>query len=224
MGKVIRILERLGLRSSAPPAPAIPNWKVWETVTLGHVKDYLASLTQENFGAPGSTQYLVRNLPRASSPVDVDLVLVDSHDLGCDSSQSRSEIYSRAKNLGLELCPPEVGPALRLARPDAPTLNIAMEPLIDESGSYNIFLLEYRPHDREKWSLNPKRYRRKECLSTIPGLRDGKRQETYYKTIIDPGTPTGKRKVSYLASLWVFVKPKPTPPPRAPMVIPGTRR
>lgn len=223
MGKVIRILERLGLRSSAPPAPAIPNWKAWETVTLGHVKDYLATLNQENFRVHGSTQYLVRNLPKARSPVDVDLVLVLSYELGCRGAKSRSEIYAKAKELGLELCPAEVGPALRLAHPGSLTVNVAMEPLIDENGCYNIFLLEDRYDDCERWGVKPKHHRRHECLSTIPGFRNGMRRDVEYKTIVKVHRGCN-HVISTMESLWVFVKPKPTPPPRAPMVIPGTRR
>ena len=57
--------------------------------------------------------------------------------LGFPNGATLKEIYAKAKDLGLELCPAEVGPLLRLNYPDQPNgeyLRIAMETINDSDG------------------------------------------------------------------------------------------
>jgi hypothetical protein len=82
----------------------------------------------------------------------VDLVVVTVADLYFKEGASRMAIYERAVALGLELCPSEVGPQLRLQYPDQPQdewLRIAMEPILDAEGYRGIFRVG-REHD-ELW-------------------------------------------------------------------------
>ena len=61
------------------------------------------------------------------------------------------DTYARAKELGLELCPNEVGPQLRLQYKDQPKgefLLIAMEPIIGVGGDLSVFDVEHRNDDR----------------------------------------------------------------------------
>jgi hypothetical protein len=63
---------------------------------------------------------------------DVDLVVVSLAELGFNDSTSLADIYRRAGELGLELCPAEVAPLLRLQYADPPIgefLNVAMRPV-----------------------------------------------------------------------------------------------
>jgi hypothetical protein len=62
---------------------------------------------------------------------DVDLV-VSVSELGFDDSTSIADIYRRAGELGLELCPAEVAPLLRLQYVNQPIgefFNVAMRPI-----------------------------------------------------------------------------------------------
>jgi hypothetical protein len=73
----------------------------------------------------------------------LNLVLTTVSDLGFGSNRaSLKDIYERALQLGLVLCPAEVGPALRLAYLDQPLgeyLHIAMEPIARFDGGATEF-------------------------------------------------------------------------------------
>jgi hypothetical protein len=135
---------RAGGAYSAPidgkRAPDIP---IWKTITLG-THDSASSL-REALNAAGcrigqlAGEALARPAFTVSpSKVDVDLVILSVGQLGFDAEgASYGEIHARAAQLGLELCPPEVGPQLRLQYVDQPLgefLHIAMAPVLTDSG------------------------------------------------------------------------------------------
>jgi hypothetical protein len=68
----------------------------------------------------------------------VDLALVSVSELGFESGGALvADIYARARRLGLELCPAEVGPQLRLQYLEQPLgefIQIAMEPIATYGG------------------------------------------------------------------------------------------
>lgn len=74
--------------------------------------------------------------------LELDLVNVSVAELGFANGATRREIYERAIKLGLELCPSEVGPQLRLQYKDQP-LNewvlVGMEPIADSGGGPRVF-------------------------------------------------------------------------------------
>jgi hypothetical protein len=76
---------------------------------------------------------------------DVELAVLSAADLGVESDQSSlAEVYQRARQAGLELCPAEVGPQLRLDYRNQPlgeALDIAMEPVATYSGDPTILTL-----------------------------------------------------------------------------------
>lgn len=75
----------------------------------------------------------------------IELVRVTVAELGFAKGATRQEIYQRAFDLGLSLCPAEVGPQLRLQYKDQPMgewLLIGMEPIADSDGYPLVFLVE----------------------------------------------------------------------------------
>ena len=69
--------------------------------------------------------------------MDVDLVVASVSELGFHDSAPLADIYWRAGELGLELCPAEVAPLLRLQYVNQPLgefLNIAMRPIATYGG------------------------------------------------------------------------------------------
>lgn len=78
----------------------------------------------------------------ATRKTECDLVVVSVADLGFKNGATREQIYNRAQELGLELCPAEVGPQLRLQYKDQPAgewLLIGMEPITVSDGELSVF-------------------------------------------------------------------------------------
>jgi hypothetical protein len=69
------------------------------------------------------------------------LVKFSVSDLGFPNGATTTEIFAKAKELDLELCPPEVGPQLRLQIDSKDYMIIAMEPIIDHGGYTRVFNL-----------------------------------------------------------------------------------
>lgn len=134
--KVRGILD--GYLKATVSSRAFPTWT---SVTIGVLKsaeEYEQALKGRNIGCTHSTRWILDRMPFVEEPEKLELVLVARDDLGYDLDGSRYEdICRRAQELGLRLCPAEVGPALRLALPtiaeQAPQMMhpylIAMEPV-----------------------------------------------------------------------------------------------
>ncbi len=82
----------------------------------------------------------------------INLIRLTVADLGFSRYSNRAatdQLYARAQELGLELCPPDTGPNYRLKYRDQPmdeVLNIGMKPLTVASGIQKIFNLEHDHH------------------------------------------------------------------------------
>ena len=89
----------------------------------------------------------------APQETEVELVVVSVAELGFNEGATRADIYKRANELGLDLCPNEVGPQLRLQYKDQPKdewLLIAMEPITDSDGDLGVFGVR-RDGDGAQW-------------------------------------------------------------------------
>ena len=87
---------------------------------------------------------LIRKPRFTMSPrkTEVLLAVASVTDLGFRTGGSYRDICARALELGLEFCPAEVGPQLRLQYDDQPFgewLRVAMEPILDSDGHPGIF-------------------------------------------------------------------------------------
>jgi hypothetical protein len=127
------------------PAVALTNpadAPVWKRVTLGAYKGVnslrnaldaarvrVGNSADEILGRPGFDFGQVK--------ADVDLVVVSVAELGFPNGARLADIHRRAGELGLELCPAEVAPLLRLAYANQPMgefLNVAMRPIATYAG------------------------------------------------------------------------------------------
>ena len=140
--------ERLGL-------PKIFRYASPEKLTLysltigGKTPQQLeAELEARGFKIGGNASFMMksRDFTTEKHQEELQLVRLTAEDLFHDrTSHTMDEAYNKAKELGLELCPAEVGPHLRLTYKDQPFLEriyIAMKQIADHDGHFHVFSVE----------------------------------------------------------------------------------
>jgi hypothetical protein len=91
-------------------------------------------------------------------PEEINLIRLTVKDLGFTKNATTDQIYQRAEELGLELCPPEVGLYLRLnfskafkrEQPISDYPRVAMKQIIGSDGYPDVFYVD-RDGDGERW-------------------------------------------------------------------------
>jgi hypothetical protein len=137
-------------QSSAVNVNKPAHLQIWRTITLGTYKGvdaYRDALDLAKIKIGDSADEILGRpaFPYARAKTDVELAVLSAADLGVESDQSSlAEVYQRATQAGLELCPAEVGPQLRLDYHNQPlgeALDIAMEPVATYRGDPTILTL-----------------------------------------------------------------------------------
>jgi hypothetical protein len=144
---------------------------IWKTITIGEYKGAnairaaidaapcpiaIGDQADEILGPPA--------FPFSHTKLDVDLVVVSVAELGFGpDGASLRYAYARAGTFGLDLCPPEVGPILRLNYLDQPLgefLYVAMRPVTTYGGELIDFTLrEWGQRASPDWRRCPSRRR-----------------------------------------------------------------
>ena len=127
------------------------HFQIWRKITLGSYKGvdaYRDGMDSAKINIGDSADEILGRpaFPYARTKTDVELAVLSARaDLGVESDQvSLAEVYQRARQAGLELCPAEVGPQLRLDYSNQPlgeALDIAMEPVATYTGEPTILTL-----------------------------------------------------------------------------------
>ncbi len=127
-----------------------PVFKTWKTIKLGTglktPEDFRKGVNTVGMKIDDSANDILGKpaFTVAESGTEVELIVASIAELGFKDGATRKNIYSRAEELGLDLCPPEVGPQLRLQytyQPKGEWLVIAMEPITNSGGSLQLFYL-----------------------------------------------------------------------------------
>jgi len=133
------------------PWPKVPEFPIWKTIKLGTglkvAEDFRHALSDGGFRLSDWANGILGKpaFTAAAEETEVDLIKVTVAELGFKKGARRDQIYERAKELGLELCSPEVGPQLRLQYHDQPNgewILVAMEPIIGSDGGPDVFYVE----------------------------------------------------------------------------------
>ena len=139
-----------GAQSSGFNVNKPAHFQIWRTITLGTyngVDAYRDALDLARIRIGNSANEILGRPAFAytNTKTDVDLAVLSAAELGVESDESSlSDVYERARQVGLELCPAEVGPQLRLDYHNQPlgeALDIAMEPVATYSGDPTILTL-----------------------------------------------------------------------------------
>jgi len=127
-----------------------PVWKTWKTIKLGTLKN--AEEIRQALKASGNNigNWVNDILGKPTFTVskteqEVELVNVSVEELGFKGSACYADICKRALELGLDLCPAEVGPQLRLQWKDQPKgtyVVVAMNAITDSDGFLSVFSVE----------------------------------------------------------------------------------
>jgi hypothetical protein len=157
MGAVVSAAEPIvhatpshGTQASASNNNVPAKIPIWRTITLGAtagVDAYRDALDAAGIKVGVAADEILGRpaFAYATMKLEVELAIVSVAELGLEAeASSQSEIYARAKRIGLELCPAEVGPRLRLDYRDQPlgeALDVAMEPVATYSGDPTILAL-----------------------------------------------------------------------------------
>ncbi|TSC91570.1 MAG: hypothetical protein CEN90_368 [Parcubacteria group bacterium Licking1014_17] len=132
------------------------NFPIWKTVKLGtglaDACKFREALKNGGFRIGDWGNYTLGGPDFKVSPkkTSIGLVNVSVAEIGFKDGATRKDIYERALSLGLQLCPNEVGPQLRLQYKDQPKgegLPIAMEPIAGSGGYLGVFYVGRRDDD-----------------------------------------------------------------------------
>jgi hypothetical protein len=137
-------------RSSGANLHKPAHFQIWRTITFGTYKGvdaYRRALDIAKIKIGDSADEILGRpaFPYTRTKTGVELAVLSAADLGVESDRaSLAEVYQRARQAGLELCPAEVGPQLRLDYRNQPlgeALDIAMEPVATYGGEPTILTL-----------------------------------------------------------------------------------
>lgn len=141
-------MQRVFFTALLPPI----KFEVWKTIKLGTglktINDFRHALKNASckVGTQCNKIFDKCTLAVEWEETDIDLVVVRVDELGFEHGATCSEIYKRAQEFGLLLCPVEVALQLRLQYLDQPKgqrLQIAMEPIAVSDDEYlTIFSVE----------------------------------------------------------------------------------
>ncbi len=129
-----------------------PEIAVWKTVKLGLHKspdEYRKALKKADCKISFWADSILDGISCSQQETEVDLVIPSVEELCFVDGAYHDAVCAKGIEMGLELCPAEVGPALRLSYKDQPRgelLSIAMEAITDSDG-YSVIFSVFRDVD-----------------------------------------------------------------------------
>jgi hypothetical protein len=119
-----------------------------ETITIGGktAGQLMSELQKANINISDYTKQMMNNpdFVTAKQSEQAKLIRLTVADLGFSGVATTDQIYARAKELGLEFCPPDTGPNYRLQYQDQPLgewIYVGMKQITDSDGNPLVFWL-----------------------------------------------------------------------------------
>lgn len=116
------------------------------TLEIGTYKtaaELTKAITNKNYRISSWVQDMIDKMPIAKEKTTVELVVKSVKDLGFEMSATLDQIYAKAKEIGLELCPAEVGHQFLLQYGNQLALGewitVGMEPIVVSDGDPFVF-------------------------------------------------------------------------------------
>jgi len=112
----------------------------------------------------GSAEEILQKVTFSKENKEYNLVSFSVESLGFPNGATTKEIYDKAESLGLEICPAEVGPLLRLNYLDQPNntyLVIAMKSILASDGSEHVFGVDHSSGELDlyaRWDYPDRRW------------------------------------------------------------------
>ena len=132
----------------------LPELKVWKTISLGAYKSseaYEQKLEEKGFRIGDWARKILQKITVSQTVVKLDLCVMTVAELGFKGNARYDAICARIVEIGGQLCPAEVGPALRLLYEDQPYGEwnlIAMEAIKDSDDDLEVFAVGHDGDDR----------------------------------------------------------------------------
>lgn len=143
--KILESGELAKVRDGQIVSRAVCLFPIWKTIQLGIHKDVKAlskAIVAKKSCISDWGKDILKRISVSSKETEIDLVKLTVVELGFPKGATREQIYAKAKELGLDLCPAEVGPQLRLQYQDQlyeEWILIGMEPILDSYADSRIF-------------------------------------------------------------------------------------
>jgi len=128
-----------------------------------------AELSKRNISVDDQSMQMLNspNFITLPKPTDIQTIRLNVTELGFSEDPTTDQVYNKALELGLQLCPGEAGPRRRLTEIDEtgkwckqpPSfLNIAMSQIDDRYGEPHIFSLVHIPELGASWAKKDTRW------------------------------------------------------------------
>ena len=129
----------------------VPDLKIWKTIKIGTgllLSGFVRAFRRADCIVSNCAKDILSKpaFTVSQKEQEVKLVKLTVRESGFKEGATTKEIYERAQELGLKLCPAEVGPQLRLQYLDQPKgerLGVAMKPILDSGGDLLVFDVEH---------------------------------------------------------------------------------
>ena len=132
----------------------LPTWKTIKLGTYKTVSEFREALIANGFKLSEWGSSTLNKITIGPEETQVELVTATVSQLGFKDGGYYRAIMARIKELGFDLCLPEVGPQLRLQYPDQPEgewLLIAMSPIAGSDDTLRVFNVV--AIDEQRWLL-----------------------------------------------------------------------